>query len=238
MNLFLCVESVTTIQEIMKEAMENHRFSISGIMTEGLPAVSALKKQEIDVCVLEVNVDALTLQSFMKEVREQIDMETFRLLCLFRHLNKEMIAVLTNYHVRYFLVEPYTTKQLIEAISLEEECSFPLIVKEESIEGSVVELMVNLGLPPHLNGFHYIKTAVILSFESNEKLKQTMKHMYSLTAKKHNTTSVRVEKSIRTAVDYAYRKQPERICIYHTKPTSSQVIYYISEKLKENEKRK
>ena len=59
-----------------------------------------------------------------------------------------------------------------------------------------------------------------------------MNNVYQQTAKAHHSTAARVEKCIRTAIAFAYRNQPEKICINNCKPTNTQIISYISEKLK------
>lgn len=238
MNLFVCVQSVSLIQEIMEEISQNSKMNICGIMTDGLPSVELLQRQEVNVCLLEVNIGASKFAGFIEDVRHHMNSEEFCLLCLFKHLDTEIIQVLSKFDIQHFLVEPYTREQLFSALYLEEHRMLQPIMYESEMEINALAIMLDLGLPPHLNGFDYIKTASILNCEASKTEKQTMKVIYSKTAKKYNTTSVRVEKSVRTAIDYAYRKQPEMICIYHTKPTSSQIIHYISEKLRAYEKRK
>lgn len=97
-------------------------------------------------------------------------------------------------------------------------------------EGIVSQLIQDMGIPVHLNGFRYIKTAAICLLHGEDQ-KLLMHQLYKEIARIHMTTSSRVEKAIRDAIDYAYRYEPDKIQIQHRKPTNSQLIHLIYERM-------
>lgn len=74
-------------------------------------------------------------------------------------------------------------------------------------------LLKEVGLPAHLKGYDYTKTALILALEDPEKLQQITKlgGLYHSVARAHNTTASRVERAIRHSVEYMFDCCPVEI---------------------------
>ena len=140
--------------------------------------------------------------------------------------------LLLQYELSSFLVEPITSEMIVSALRKES--------RVQALEDKVcwspdifaTNVLLELGLPMHLYGFAYIKSCAELLLEEADRLHTQMQEVYEACAKKYETTSSSVEKCIRTAINYAYRRQPEKICIYNDKPTSSQIILFVSERLR------
>lgn len=97
-------------------------------------------------------------------------------------------------------------------------------------EGMISQLIQDMGIPVHLNGFRYLKTGTLcLLHDADQTL--LMHQVYKQIARIHMTTSSRVEKAIRDAIDYAYRKTPEKIEIQQHKPTNSQLVHLLYERM-------
>lgn len=113
-----------------------------------------------------------------------------------------------------------------------------------SNQTKIKEALLKAGVPAHLKGYHYLKTGIALVLENPEKLHATTKILYPEIAKKHGTTSSRVERAIRHAVEYMFdHAAPDLIeelfgntLPYRTgKPTNSHFIATLVERLEEEE---
>lgn len=92
----------------------------------------------------------------------------------------------------------------------------------KSTERYVKHLTLSLGISPSLKGFNFIKDALLLSFENPELLEYITKGLYPTIAEHYNTTSSRVERGIRHAVDVAYDAQtPTFVAYFTSRPTNS-----------------
>lgn len=62
-----------------------------------------------------------------------------------------------------------------------------------------------LGIPPNLEGYHYLRYGILLTIEKHGKIK-LMSELYPSIAEKYSTTPSRVERSIRNAVSIAFER--------------------------------
>lgn len=105
----------------------------------------------------------------------------------------------------------------------------------------ISDIMRQIGVPAHIKGYHYLRTAIKLSIENSEMLGSVTKLLYPTVAKIYNTTSSRVERAIRHAIEVAWdRGDIDVLNSYfgytiqsqRGKPTNSEFIAMIADKLK------
>ena len=92
-----------------------------------------------------------------------------------------------------------------------------------------------LSLSFNLNsiGFKYWITAISISQNTNNYLKNSMENVYQKVAKIHNTTRNRVERSMRTARETATERIQEKYN-YYLKLTNKSVLILLSENIIDN----
>ena len=210
---------------------ESGKIKIVGISTTVLEDMEEMQNMEVDILVLQFAIDqqkAARMFEYLLLNRHT----SMNVLPLFQELDSEVIHLLLQYDLQNFLVQPFTFSQLVSAIENQQFRHQTSIAAANTIETSASEIMLELGLPAHLDGFGYIQSAAIYIAKYVPNIRLNMKNVYQETAKLHHSTSLRVEKCVRTAIGFAYRNQPERICINNCKPTNRQIILYISERLK------
>ena len=104
----------------------------------------------------------------------------------------------------------------------------------------VTEMIHQLGVPDHIKGYHYLRTASILSLKEPEYVGAITKMLYPTVAKYHDTTSSRVERAIRHAIEVAWDRGDVEVlntCFGYTihhprgKPTISEFIALIADTL-------
>ena len=114
-------------------------------------------------------------------------------------------------------------------------------ITDTDLELMITEIMRQIGVPAHIKGYHYLRDAIMLSIKDPEMINAITKILYPGIAKKHNTTSSRVERAIRHAIEVAWdRGNVDVLNSYfgytiHTnrgKPTNSEFIAMISDKLR------
>lgn len=114
-------------------------------------------------------------------------------------------------------------------------------ITDADLEVMITEIMHQIGVPAHIKGYHYLRDAIIFSIKNTEMINAITKVLYPSIAKKHGTTSSRVERAIRHAIEVAWdRGNIEVLNSYfgytiHTnrgKPTNSEFIAMISDKLR------
>lgn len=147
----------------------------------------------------------------------------------------------------YFMLKPFDIGAMGDRIIAlmqggQEEAETP-----EDMEVVVTEVIHQLGVPAHIKGYHYLRLAILLSLENPELLESVTKMLYPSVAKRFNTTSSRVERAIRHAIEIAWDRGNLDVLnsffgyTVNTgkgKPTNSEFIALITDKLRLQQKSK
>lgn len=98
-----------------------------------------------------------------------------------------------------------------------------------------------IGVPAHIKGYQYLREAIMMSVEDVEMLNSITKILYPTIAKKFQTTSSRVERAIRHAIEVAWNRGKMEtldslfgytINTGKGKPTNSEFIALIADKIR------
>ena len=117
---------------------------------------------------------------------------------------------------------------------------------KQNLENDVTQLLHEIGIPAHIKGYQYLRDAISISVEEKDMLVSVTKVLYPTIAKRHNTTSSRVERAIRHAIEVAWSRG--RLDTLHKlfgytvstgkgKPTNSEFIALVSDKIRLDYKR-
>lgn len=110
-----------------------------------------------------------------------------------------------------------------------------------SLEMRVTNILHEIGVPAHIKGYQYLREAIVRSVEDMELINGVTKVLYPEVAKKFSTTSSRVERAIRHAIEVAWDRGDvdvlQKFFGYTVsnikgKPTNSEFIAMISDRLK------
>ena len=105
----------------------------------------------------------------------------------------------------------------------------------------IYDIMRKIGVPAHIKGYQYLRSAIELCIDDKEMLESVTKLLYPTVAKMYSTTSSRVERAIRHAIEVAWdRGDVDVLSSYfgytiqsnRGKPTNSEFIAMISDRIK------
>ena len=96
----------------------------------------------------------------------------------------------------------------------------------------IERLLSRIGIPSHLKGYQYLKTALAICMEDMEELDGITKKLYPAVARKHKTTGETVEHAVRHAIESAWKlgNQKEQKSLFGycqsegKRPTNSEFI--------------
>lgn len=109
------------------------------------------------------------------------------------------------------------------------------------IETNITKYIQQLGVPAHIKGYQYIRDAIMMVIEDMDAINSITKFLYPTVARHYNTTSSRVERAIRHAIEVAWdRGNPDilnelfgyTILGSKGKPTNSEFIAMIADKIR------
>ncbi|MBR5597813.1 MAG: sporulation initiation factor Spo0A C-terminal domain-containing protein [Lachnospiraceae bacterium] len=82
--------------------------------------------------------------------------------------------------------------------------------REEEIQ-SITQIMLELGMPVHLRGYHYLREAVCISVEDMELVGSVTKLLYPVIAKRYHTEHEKIERAIRSVIEVGWGRGNENL---------------------------
>ena len=109
------------------------------------------------------------------------------------------------------------------------------------METQVTKIIHQIGVPAHIKGYQYLRTAILMTIEDSDIINSVTKILYPSVAKMYSTTTSRVERAIRHAIEVAWdRGDIDTLNSYFGytiqnnlgKPTNSEFIAMIADTLR------
>lgn len=138
----------------------------------------------------------------------------------------------------YTLSRPFENKEIYDIIKLaaikhlSDDC--------DDAELIVTNLIRSIGIPAHIKGYRYIRTAILECAQNYNYLEHMTKELYPHIAEIYQTTPERVERAIRHAIEMAWNKNDREAMSEFfgcnaknliSRPTNSEFIALASDKL-------
>ena len=110
-----------------------------------------------------------------------------------------------------------------------------------NLECRITSVIHEIGIPAHIKGYSYVREAITLAVQDMEVINAVTKVLYPEVAKRYRTTSSRVERAVRHAIEVAWdRGDLETLQKYFGytvsnakgKPTNSEFIAMIADRIR------
>lgn len=221
-------------------------YSVKCVPKDGSVVLEEIKKSKPDVVLMDVflsKIDALGVLTRLKE--QKLDCRPA--IALISSVDnpgfeKELLSAGASY---YFL-KPFEMNMLAGRIN--QLCDWnssnneKIVIKQQDrLEITISSIMRQIGVPAHIKGYEYLRQAIVLTVNDPELMHAVTKSLYPTVAKTNGTTSSRVERAIRHAIEVAWdRGDVDVLSSYfgytiqnsRGKPTNSEFIAMISDKLR------
>lgn len=224
---------------------EDGNMELLGVATTGRETLRLCEQLRPDVLLLELVLPELDGLAVLRALKEK---EHKPLVLIHTGFASPLaVSMAMEAGAAYFLSKPCPPELIVERIrcfastlSVKPQIEPRTAEKpaeKKSFEYEVAELLRELGIAAQLKGYRYLQEAVAITVRDGGELQMVTKCLYPAIAKRFSTTSSRVERSIRHAVELSWaRGNPEllRICFGNSvspnsRPTNSQFIAGISE---------
>lgn len=163
--------------------------------------------------------------------------------------NQNLFIQATEAGAELCLLKPVNLNSLCEHIQSilsrrSREAAMAVMKTEEKtpdIESQVTQIIHQIGVPAHIKGYQYLRTAILMTISDSEIINSVTKVLYPSVAKKYATTTSRVERAIRHAIEVAWdRGDVDTLNSYfgytiqnnRGKPTNSEFIAMIADNLR------
>ena len=195
---------------------EQDDIQVVASVEDGMKAYESIPKTNPDVVITHIIMPNLDGLGVLEKI-ESKNMKNKPAFMVLSGINQEsIIKKAMNLGARYYITKPFDMDMLVKRVkdvyesrmdTNLNEPSKEYIVKVENkvnLQEKVTSIMHDLGVPAHTKGYHYIRDAIIMVINDLEMINSITKLLYPTIAKKYKTTSSRVERAIRHAIEISW----------------------------------
>lgn len=212
------------------------------VQKDGRALLSKAESSKVDVVVMDAFMSGIDALGVITKLKEQ---ENRPLLMVMSSTDNQIFEQeILSAGADYYFLKPFDVQMLAQRINQ--------LTGRTKVEGNITrasndlhieisEMMHQIGVPAHIKGYEYLREAIILSVNDREMMGSVTKILYPTIAKKYATTSSRVERAIRHAIEVAWDRGDVDILysyfgytVQNTrgKPTNSEFIAMLSDKVR------
>lgn len=201
-----------------------------------------LKPDVVITGIVMANIDGLGV---IKKIKEANMDKTPSFIVITAVNNDMLMQKAMDLGAKYYLLRPLDYSVLIDIVRENAVEKRKMHTKgkmgEYNTELRITETIQRVGIPAHIKGYHYIRTAITMMTEDMELAHSVTKILYPAVAKKFDTTPQRVERAIRHAIEVAWNRGDPAVLnemfgytidCERGKPTNSEFIAMISDKIR------
>jgi two-component system, response regulator, stage 0 sporulation protein A len=228
---------------------------VIGVAYNGQECLSVLEDKNPDVLVLDIIMPHLDGLAVLEKIRSSDNLPQPNVIMLTAFGQEDVTKKAVDLGASYFILKPFdmdnlasqirqisgSEKTTVQRASGNNRSSFQSINKPRNLDASITSIIHEIGVPAHIKGYMYLREAISMVYNDIELLGSITKVLYPDIAKKFNTTSSRVERAIRHAIEVAWSRGNidsisslfgYTVSMSKAKPTNSEFIAMVADKLR------
>lgn len=220
-------------------------FEVVGTATDGISGYKLIEQKQPEYVVSELllgGYDGFYILDKMKE-----DGIKSKMIVISAFSREDIVHKALLRGAAYFMAKPYSCDLLLERLrelgeSRPEQKNrvFGEGVRRNSLEEKISNIFINVGIPPHIKGYSYLREGVKMAVNNPDIINNITKKLYPMIGEKYSTSPSKVERAIRHAIEVAWNRGRiesinhilgVRAYVGAEKPTNGEFIALVADKM-------
>lgn len=243
LKIALIGEDTESKAKIREYFAQNNDYEFVFDEADGYKALQYFDENDVDVVITPIMLPELNAFDLMEHFRNKKSMK----FLILSELKSEafMMRCLTSGAAGY-LLKPVNCAVLAEKLQnlQSAKTTFTTTGKPsnlgKTLDEKISNIFITVGIPAHIKGYQYLRDGIKLVVENSQKINSIKKCLYPEIAKRFGTTSSKVERAIRHAIEVAWNRGKieninnlfgTKIYTANEKPTNGEFIALIADKM-------
>lgn len=242
-KIFFADNSKEDLLKITKHFDEVSGYEIIGSETDAEKTLDALSKNEVDILVMDIMLGGMDGFEFMEKAKSVLGNKMPKLMIASCLSHSGFVNKALALGAEYYMIKPLDFKVLENRIS--DILNFGSTVKpsrpeNKALDEKISNIFLTVGIPAHIKGYQFLREAIKMAIEKPEIVSSITKELYPSIAEKFQTSSSKVERAIRHAIEVAWNRGKIEninsifgIKVYNQneKPTNGEFIALVADKM-------
>lgn len=228
-------------------------YELVGICDNGQDAVRGIAEKNPDIVILDEVLPGKDVLEIAESVIHNKNLKNVKFILCGSKTHKQYLDFIyykiADRLILRILDLPYDDRKVREVIDdimkAKRNDNYQNMVEPENdstvLEAVVTDIIHEIGVPAHIKGYQYLRSAILMAVQDMDILNSITKQLYPSIAEKYGTTSSRVERAIRHAIEVAWGRGSMdtindlfgyTINAGKGKPTNSEFIALIADKIR------
>ncbi|MDD4370110.1 MAG: sporulation transcription factor Spo0A, partial [Anaerostipes sp.] len=236
----------------IKQLLEtDDEIQVVGSENNGESTLEMIKDKEPDVVLLDIIMPQLDGIGVLEELKQNPPKHKPEVIIVSAMGQENVCEEAMELGAKYFFLKPFDTKMMLQKVKEAKydknrhrkfiESREHKVITKNQLEIIITNMIHEIGVPAHIKGYQYLRDSILLAIYDVDILNSITKQLYPTIANRFHTTSSRVERAIRHAIEVAWgRGKMDTIddlfgYTIHAgkgKPTNSEFIALIADKLR------
>lgn len=249
-KIFIVEEKKELLEKIYNCLNKNNLYQIEGTSENAIETLEFFKNKNCDLLIIDLMMADIDGIGILEKIQDINKNAYKKVICLTSFTNSIIGQSLEKLNVSYCLKIPFNLDyftSIVDKIINSHLNNKDLYqsknekLQKVKIENEITEILHEVGIPAHIKGYMYLRSAIMTTYYNIEILGQVTKVLYPDIARQYNTTSSRVERAIRHAIEVAWNRGNTdaiddifgyTVSASKSKPTNSEFIAMIADKLR------
>ena len=228
-------------------------YELVGICDNGQDAVRGIAEKNPDIVILDEVLPGKDVLEIAESVIHNKNLKNVKFILCGSKTHKQYLDFIyykiADRLILRLLDLPYDDRKVREVIDYvmkaKRNDNYQNMVEPENdstvLEAVVTDIIHEIGVPAHIKGYQYLRSAILMAVQDMDILNSITKQLYPSIAEEYGTTSSRVERAIRHAIEVAWGRGSMdtindlfgyTINAGKGKPTNSEFIALIADKIR------
>lgn len=228
-------------------------YELVGICDNGQDAVRGIAEKNPDIVILDEVLPGKDVLEIAESVIHNNNLKNVKFILCGSKTHKQYLDFIyykiADRLILRLLDLPYDDRKVREVIDdvmkAKRNDNYQNMVEPENdstvLEAVVTDIIHEIGVPAHIKGYQYLRSAILMAVQDMDILNSITKQLYPSIAEEYGTTSSRVERAIRHAIEVAWGRGSMdtindlfgyTINAGKGKPTNSEFIALIADKIR------
>jgi len=244
-KVLIAERDVAFREELIRGLENTEQIVITGYAVERETFLRMVAEQQPDIVLVDMMLPPLDGLSAVRGMKQLALPHCPRIYILSKFSSEDSLREAVELGVSYFMIKPFEISALAERIlsSVNRRSDPPGggPHPEIDLEVRVTNMIHEVGVPAHIKGYQYLRDAIMMTVRDMNIINAITKVLYPTVARHYDTTSSRVERAIRHAIEVAWdRGDVETLqkffgyTVSQTKgkPTNSEFISMLADRLR------
>lgn len=230
------INDVKKYFELKEEVIE-----ITSYCTNGEEAIKEIKNNhnKYDIVLMDLVIPKKDGISVLETIKKSnINIKSIIITAINRI---DIINRCMEVGANYYMLKPYDYDDLANNIKNIVNNNTPQMITDKDLQEAITKLLHSLGMPSHIKGYNYIRDGINIMYKNPSILGAITKELYPQIAGMYDTTSSRVERAIRHAIEVSWNRGDYELMeeIFgnsvdydRSKPTNSEFLATLADKLR------